>query len=177
MTFPAEFVSYLVQFHGSPDYFECHEILEEYWKEVDPRNKKSHWVGFILLAVSAYHHRRENFIGAEKSMKKAITIMENITPEIITSLGLSYAQLLTCMNACLLNIQNGKSYESFNLPINNDQLLQLCRIECNSKGLPWSKQHIIDDRIIHRHMLRDRSEVIKEREYQKELRKENSHFK
>lgn len=33
--YPEAYVAFLHEFHTTRDYFECHEILEEYWKE-DP---------------------------------------------------------------------------------------------------------------------------------------------
>lgn len=36
--YPAEYLEYLVYFHADRDYFECHEILEEYWKEQGMNN-------------------------------------------------------------------------------------------------------------------------------------------
>ena len=30
--YPTEYIQFLIHFHGDYDYFECHEILEEYWK-------------------------------------------------------------------------------------------------------------------------------------------------
>ena len=60
MNFPQKYIEYLVHFHGDRDYFECHEILEEYWKKIDNGNKESIWVGLIQLAVANYHHRRKN---------------------------------------------------------------------------------------------------------------------
>ena len=37
MVYPEAYIEYLMYFHGNRDYFECHEVLEEYWKEVSPR--------------------------------------------------------------------------------------------------------------------------------------------
>lgn len=30
--YPTEYIQFLIHFHGDYDYFECHEILEGYWK-------------------------------------------------------------------------------------------------------------------------------------------------
>ncbi len=61
--YPKAYIDYLVEFHATRDYFECHEILEEYWKEDPPKKRKRYWVGFIQLAVALYHHRRQNTAG------------------------------------------------------------------------------------------------------------------
>lgn len=31
--YPEAYIEYLAEFHGSRDYFECHELLEEHWKK------------------------------------------------------------------------------------------------------------------------------------------------
>ncbi len=52
------YIEYLAHFHGTRDYFECHEVLEEHWKAVDPKNRSSVWVLLIQIAVSMYHARQ-----------------------------------------------------------------------------------------------------------------------
>lgn len=174
MTYPKEFITFLVHYHGTRDYFECHEVLEDYWKEVDPGNKKSHWVGFILIAVSAYHHRRENFIGAEKTIKKAISIMEDTNKSNIVALGIDYPALLSQLNTTLINIQQRKIYKSLVLPVNNEEILSHCKYECHKNGLEWcAPTYHITEELKHRHILRDRSGIIKERERQKTMKKKS----
>lgn len=75
--YPDAYIQFLVHFHGDRDYFECHEILEEYWKETIKGDKQSIWVGLIMLAVSNYHFRRNNNSGAQRTLQKAISIFEN----------------------------------------------------------------------------------------------------
>lgn len=173
MGIPKEFVSYLIHFHGTQDFFECHEILEEYWKEVDPRNKDSHWVAFILLAVSTYHHRRSNFSGAEKTAKRARHIIESTNNETIALLGINKKKLLSLIQTRIEAIQSKQPFVSFQLPIVDEQLLQLCQQKCKENGINWfPSQPDVSEEIIHRHKLRDRSEVIMEREIQLALRRE-----
>lgn len=85
--FPTSYIQYLAHFHGDRDYFECHETLEEYWKATDAGNKKSIWVALILLAVSTYHHRRNNFPGAIRTLTKAEEIFSE-TKEATARLGI-----------------------------------------------------------------------------------------
>ena len=173
MSYPKEFIDYLGQFHGSRDYFECHEILEEYWKETDPRNKQSHWVGFILLAVSSYHHRRENFPGAEKTANNSLKIMKYTPAAVIHSLGLDYEQLIFMLEASVEQIRKKMPYKSMNLPINSNELLAKCQSQCEKEGYSWLHSGQVTEEIVHRHAVRDRSEIIKERAYQKTLRQQN----
>ena len=41
--YPTEYIQFLIHFHGDYDYFECHEILEEYWK-TKPRGNRDHYL-------------------------------------------------------------------------------------------------------------------------------------
>ncbi|MEH7107402.1 DUF309 domain-containing protein, partial [Bacillus sp. JJ1764] len=123
--YPNEYISYLVHFHGDRDYFECHEILEEYWKNTEPGNKESVWVGLILLAVSCYHHRRGNFAGAVKTLEKAIPIFES-KPNMIQQLGLNCHDLNLMLKERLSDIKDRHIYKSLNLPIADTALLQTC---------------------------------------------------
>lgn len=172
MAYPKEFINYLVQFHGSRDYFECHEILEEYWKETDSKNKMSHWVGFILLAVSAYHHRRGNFPGAERTARNSLKILKSTQAAVIHTLGLDYEQLIQMLEGSLIKIEQRWPYESMNLPINSKELNTFCQTKCQKEGLTWLHTGPVTEEILHRHALRDRSEIIKERAYQKALRQQ-----
>ncbi|MGN1401240.1 MAG: DUF309 domain-containing protein [Bacillus sp. (in: firmicutes)] len=170
MPAPKEFISFLAHYHGSRDYFECHEILEEYWKEIDPGNKQSPWVAFILLAVSNYHHRRGNIAGAEKTLKNSIFIFTNTSPDLIETLGVDYAKLMTMLQETLSEIQSGETYRSKTLPISDIAVTEQYRLMCKEQGIDCKEDIVIGEEIIHRHMLRDRSGVIKERERQKQLR-------
>ncbi|GIN60678.1 hypothetical protein J27TS8_06710 [Robertmurraya siralis] len=159
--YPQEYIEFLVHFHGDRDYFECHEILEEYWKKVDKNNKNSVLVGLILLAVSNYHHRRGNFSGAARTLKKSLMIIEQHN---LDALGLSKEELLILLKARLTHIQERKEYLSMRLPIKDSSLIEACKKSCQQKGVNWcEKSDLSNDEIVHRHLLRDRSEVMIER--------------
>ncbi|MBT2686955.1 DUF309 domain-containing protein [Bacillus sp. ISL-47] len=161
--YPDDYIKFLVHFHGDRDYFECHEVLEEYWKSVDRNNKTSHWVGLILMAVSFYHHRRENFQGAERTLRKGISILEN-QPAEMTKLGLEAGQLIEGLKNRLQAIKSGGNYTSFNLPIEDPILQAKCIKVCTGQGFNWGDNSNLDDEnLVHRHKKRDRSEVLKER--------------
>ncbi|WP_040208271.1 DUF309 domain-containing protein [Neobacillus jeddahensis] len=171
--YPIEYIQFLAHFHGDRDYFECHEILEEYWKETDSRNKSSIWVGLILLAVSTYHHRRDNFSGAIKTLEKAVKIFE-VQSDSLTSLGLDINQMRDLLNERLSLIAKNKAYKSFILPIRDPNLEKLGKNYCQQKGFQWGKDsNNTDNHLIHRHLLRDRSSVIEERQQSLKIRKGN----
>jgi uncharacterized protein len=163
--YPKEYIQYLVHFHGDGDFFECHEILEEFWKKTDFGNKHSIWIGFIQLAVSSYHHRRGNFAGAKKTLKKAIEIFltkENSIPR----LGLNYHSLLSILSEQLGSIEQKRGFNPFHLPIDDHSLLIECKCICQEKGFKWgSNSHLSNKYIVHRHKLRDRTDIIQKRRY------------
>jgi uncharacterized protein len=171
--YPKEYIQFLVHFNGDRDYFECHEILEEYWKESNDKKKDSIWVGFILLAVSRYHHRRGNFKGAKRTLEKAIIIL--FLHENISSIkGLDVNVLFALLSKILSDIDKEIWYQSINLPVKDPVLLQACITECKKRGFIWGQESIaVDESIVHRHKLRDRSKVIEERQEALRIRKGN----
>lgn len=56
------------------DYFECHEIMEEAWKEKDNFSKTDAEVFIVLIVTGEYHYRRDNIIGATTSYKRALKL-------------------------------------------------------------------------------------------------------
>lgn len=169
--YPDAYIQYLVHFHGERDYFECHEILEEYWKETK-EGKQSIWVGLILLAVSNYHFRRGNKDGASRTLKKAIGIFQNQREQY--QLGMNLAILVNASKKQLTAIGEGKTYESLNLPITDRGLLEECQKRCHEKGYKWGEESNLDNfDLIHRHSTRDRSEVLIDRQNAISIRHEN----
>lgn len=160
--YPEEYIHYLVHFHGDRDYFECHEILEEYWKTVDKNNKNSILVAFILLAVSNYHHRRENYRGACRTLKKSIAIF-TLQKHLLNKFGLS-PTFIDYLEDHLKSVENVKKYKSMNLPIHDSALIESCTLACKEKGFIWGQESdLANEEIVHRHAKRDRSEVLNER--------------
>ncbi|WP_322421049.1 DUF309 domain-containing protein [Jeotgalibacillus haloalkalitolerans] len=158
--YPDDYIQFLVHFHGDRDYFECHEILEEYWKEHTDREKNSVWVGLIQLAVALYHHRRENFKGAATMLKQSKYKISAFTDE-AANLGLNTEALLHLISEIESAVLVRSPYQSVMLPITDDTLLQACRNECHRKGFIWGeKSNMNDEALIDRHKLRDRSDVI-----------------
>jgi uncharacterized protein len=171
--YPKQYLEYLIHFNGDRDYFECHEILEEYWKESKDRSKDSIWVGFILLAVSRYHHRRRNFKGAKRTLEKAIKIFY-LHARKPTLLGLDVDIFFPLLSKLLEQIEKEESYRSITLPICDPALFEACIKECQNNGFNWGQDSNLDDEsIIHRHKLRDRTNVIEERNKAQKNKKGN----
>jgi uncharacterized protein len=157
---PKAFIEYLIHFHVDRDYFECHEILEEYWKNETSQQKDSIWVGFILLAVANYHHRRYNFAGAKRTLEKAIAILYHHEKE-INSLGIVTDRFFQQLDSHLIKIEKNEPYESYSLPISRSVFSKYFNHHDANK---WgNRSDLNNEYLVNRHKLRDRSDVIKER--------------
>jgi uncharacterized protein len=169
--YPDEYIQYLVHFHGDRDYFECHEILEEYWKEHESGNKASVWVGLIQLAVSCYHHRRSNYVGAKKTLDKSIKIFKK-KEQSLSSLGLNRFELFSLLEERYKVIEKNLPYRSFNLPIIDSHLTQQCKARCLELGFNWcAHSNLNDNNLVNRHQTRDRTNIIHERENALKMKK------
>ena len=162
--YPDAYIAYLAHFHGDRDYFECHELLEEYWKSLPDEQRSILWVGLIQIAVSLYHQRRGNFPGADKMMKSAIRILDKERPA-LANLGLDPVALIDQLMKTSQEIEQQAPYVSIELPIIDEQLIDRCTQWCKEHGMTFCQpSNLSEPLLIHRHTLRDRSEVIRERE-------------
>ena len=164
------FINYLIYFHCYRDYFECHEVLEEHWKAEKIKNKL--WVGFIQLAVAMYHHRGNNFLGAKKQLTKAIKIFKLEEIQVI-NLGIDHLSFYQLLENKLAAICKNEAYHPINVPILDEDLVKLCTKRAHKMGALWDPHlfPITDNQIIHKHKLRDRSQIIRERQHQLTKRK------
>ncbi|WP_026673172.1 DUF309 domain-containing protein [Alkalihalobacterium bogoriense] len=170
--YPQPYIDYLVHFHGLRDYFECHEILEEYWKEAPIHEREKHWVGLIQLAVGLYHYRRNNRIGANKMLESAKTIITHEQAK-LTKLGIDVSSLLHQITQCIESLQTKKPYKDIDIPLHDEHLLAICREHCERHHCLWgAPTDFSNEFLLHKHTLRDRSDVIEERQHQKKIRKE-----
>jgi uncharacterized protein len=170
--YPPEYIDYLVHFHAERDYFECHEVMEEFWKEHPEDPLSDIYVGLIQVAVSMYHYRRGNLGGSMKMLQSAIKRLYD--PRVV-KLGLDrealHCQLLKQQDR-LLNAQ--LPYEDVNLPLIDEQLAESCKQASKARGLVWEAPSPMGDTyLLNKHKLRDRSRVIAEREKQLNERKVN----
>ena len=170
--YPTAYIQFLIHFHGDYDYFECHEVLEEYWK-LKPRGERdNYWVGFIQIAVSLYHHRRLNWNGSMRMMKSAIAILQKEKKQ-VHKLGLDQQKLLTILQKQLQSIQRKEPFTPIFLPFSDPSLENTCLQLCTEKMIPWKDLHSSPtDYIVHKHKLRDRRDVIVERNEQLQKRKQ-----
>lgn len=152
------FIEYCAYFNGNADYFECHEVLEEYWKDIAPREKLHPLVGYVQLATSMYHWRRANFPGAQRMMSKAISNFEQNQGSEFFEL-IDSKNLQKIMDHQLQKITAGEPFTHFTLPILHEPLQQLVVKKIGE--LPPSDVQFI----FNKHMLRDRTEILEARRH------------
>jgi predicted metal-dependent hydrolase len=169
--YPEAYKAYLIYFQAERDYFECHEVMEAYWKEHPDDERRFAYVGLIQLAVGLYHQRRNNRTGAEKMLQSA---WNHLTLEHLESLGLDGAALRAAISKRIHDLREGSQvYEDFDMPIRDPLLLEQCMQECDNRGLIWNgPSDISNEQLIHKHRLRDRSEVIEQRNEQVRIRQQ-----
>jgi len=157
--YPDAYVAYLAEYYGSRDYFECHEIMEEYWKENPESEFTSCWLVLIRLSVSLYHARRGNWKGAVKLIDKAAREADS---RLFDRLGIDGSSLSERLRQLAGDWKDpGAVYEDIELPITDESLLRAARRRCAELGYAWGI-HGLDagDEVIHRHLTRDRSDVV-----------------
>ncbi|KOS69279.1 hypothetical protein AEA09_12415 [Lysinibacillus contaminans] len=149
------FIDYCAYFNGNEDFFECHEVLEEYWKDIAPGDKNHPLVGLVQLATGLYHWRRGNQAGATRILQKALKNFElNKNSEFYEAID--YESLLTHTKIAIKRTQAGDTFHAFTLPI-------VCEIQplvtARINSLPTNSSEYL----LHKHMLRDRSHILAER--------------
>ncbi|PWW05446.1 hypothetical protein DFQ01_1044 [Paenibacillus cellulosilyticus] len=163
-SYPLSYISYLSEFHATRDYFECHELLEEYWKEHQGEPFTNTWHGLIQVAVGLYHHRRGNTAGAVKMWSSALI---RLTTDKLEQLGLEGDVMLRelTLRRDALTLDASYPYTDMELPIRDPLLREACLSFCVERGWRWGTPSTeIDEAVIQRHLTRDRSEVIAARQ-------------
>jgi predicted metal-dependent hydrolase len=167
--YPQAYIDYLVFFHSDRDYFECHEVMEEFWKAHPKDPMARTYVGLIQIAVGLYHHRRANLAGAVKMLQSSLN---QLKPEHVEKLGIDSDALLNMIRRHVANLHHGQTeFQDLNIPIADSLLLELCVQESLKRGKGWGPNSEVDEQLVHKHTLRDRSEVIETRKQQLELRR------
>lgn len=163
MTYPKPWIEYLIHFHREQDYFECHEVLEEHWK--NEGMKGDLWPGLIQLAVALYHQRRGNKNGARRMITSGIQKLQK-EESALKELGIQTQPFFELIRDRKEKIEQEQPFEPIVLPL-TAKLLQRCLLQANVTEEDWSTHTFTDDSIIHKHSLRDRTSVIDERNKQK----------
>ena len=158
--YPDSYVEYLALFHGSRDYFECHEVMEEYWKEQGDTAYKPIWHGLIQVAVALYHQRRGNQRGAEKMMASALN---NLRGQPVSELGMDGSTLLETLARRLEAINAQAPYEPLHLPLSDPRLSATIAELTGGGDSRYAPEDENAPAIRDKHLVRDRSEVVAQR--------------
>ena len=148
-------IDYCAYFNGNEDFFECHEVLEEYWKTIAPGDKDHPLVGLIQLATGLYHWRRKNLIGANRILQKALKNFK-FNKDSVFFHGFDYESLLAQTKLAIQRTQAGEAFHTFQLPITS-KVKPLVTARINTLSTSNSEY------LLHKHMLRDRSHILAER--------------
>ena len=69
-----------IELFNKKEFFDCHEILEELWKnQTEPEKQLTQ--GLIQIAVAYYHALRGNRLGADKLLKRGLARVRPFLPE------------------------------------------------------------------------------------------------
>ncbi|MEX2947539.1 DUF309 domain-containing protein [Staphylococcus warneri] len=150
-------IQFYYHFHTSQHYFLCHDILEEAWKENHNFSKQDAIVSLILCATACYHFRRGNLKGAYKSFDKAKQVIVNATQQDQMQLHLNIQRYVTLLDEQMTRVAQQQPFEPIQLPINADMLN---RVQLHYSDYHFVSSPILNDEIVHHHLLRDRSDVV-----------------
>src|SRR5690606_5980456 len=90
-------------------------------------------------------------------------ILNNSRGKLI-ELGLDADNTIIDLTTKLSHITNGKPYSSYNLPVQNPNIISQCKSICRKNGYRWcAESDLSNQELVHRHSKRDRSSVINER--------------
>ncbi|PWI27051.1 DUF309 domain-containing protein [Kurthia sibirica] len=151
------FISFLGYFNGNQDYFECHEELEEYWKDIAPGERKHPLTGYIQLATGLYHWRRGNNKGATTILKKGYaTLQASSTSPFVAALD--YSSLMLHYAQTIEAVAQQQPFEAFKIIITDVPLQQLVLANIANQ-IPYDAHYLMN-----KHTQRDRSEIILSRQ-------------
>ncbi|MCE4957097.1 DUF309 domain-containing protein [Macrococcoides caseolyticum] len=143
--FNKAFNDYITEFHEKRDYFECHEIMEDAWKEKEHYTKQDPEVALIMLATGLYHLRRHNVKGAIILLNKTIDMMQ------LNKTFLSHYLEIDNVIQSIQELIIKQTYQSINLPL--------------VSRITFKHPQSISEEILHKHKLRDRTDVILSRQW------------
>lgn len=115
------FTQFITYFNEHEDYFECHEVLEEYWKEIAPRDKTHPLTAWILLATGMYHWRRGNFSGAKRSLTKSFDRIQ-LDGDSAFFEGIQFQPVIKHIQHAIEFVHQEQSFEAFQIQITSPEL-------------------------------------------------------
>lgn len=158
------FVEFLVYFNKNQDYFEGHEVLEEYWKSIPSYSKSHPLTAFILLSTAMYHWRRGNLNGALRTINKALHRFSSVMSSYPDySEEIHFSKLIQDVQEAQIKVASGLPFELFKIDVLSSHLNSLVQTTENQMLL----LSLGSNDVIHKHKLRDRSDILKTRDEKK----------
>ena len=154
------FIQYIIHFNSNEDYFECHEVGEDYWKDVAPKDKMHPLAGWIQMAVGMYHWRRSNFPGALRSFIRA---KDKLSDAGVWREGVDNEMLANQLSGSIEAVTARREFRPYCLPVVSEELAQAVRQHSADNPGQVLDAHFI----MHKHRLRDRTSIINLREQKK----------
>ena len=102
-----------VELFNAGDFFECHDVFEEYWNELRGSEKLC-IQGLIQTAVGCYHALNGNFTGAASQFGKAQSKLELHSPRMF---GLDDAGLVERIQAMKQSAEHCKDNPGLNFQV------------------------------------------------------------
>lgn len=133
--YPQLYVDFLYYFNHEQDYYECHEVLEEWWLE-EGRDRIIQ--GLLQVAVGIYHFQNGNHGGANKMWVAALEKMNEC--ELPIWFGIDLEQVKVDTERVLHQLISEREIEPFEIRIVDEELHQLVikRRELTSfPSSPW----------------------------------------
>lgn len=161
------FVQFMVYFNENQDFFECHEVLEELWKSHPFYDKKDPLVALILVATSMYHWRRHNWKGAEKTLYNARKRLHDIS----WNFPFEERSFKENLQWATQRITNEQPFEPFTLHI-----VPTIKLAYEQTKRQMTLEHASSPFIHHKHRLRDRTCIIRERQMARKRKERKRHL-
>ncbi len=118
---------------------------------------------YILLATGMYHWRRGNVTGASRTMNRAMLRFRQIAPEFdVYHDEVAIDEILYHIKNSLDCMQSGDCFNAFPLPVSPALLAAAENAKSSLILLPKNSESVI-----HKHMQRDRSDILLQREEKK----------
>lgn len=146
---------YLVEFHGTRDYYACHDFLEDWWFDID--NPKNHiLVAYIQLAVGMYHWRRGNISSANTLFNKSNDKFR-INQNKIYDFGIDEPKLFDLIEQLLRSTNNNEEFYDVNLPISDNSIEKRIHNICVERDIIlYKKSDLGNDYLINKHVHKHR---------------------
>lgn len=127
------YIEFIYHFNIDRDYFECHEVMEEYWLS---QGKNKLLQALLQAAVGLYHFRNGNVNGALKLMKGSLQKCGGTWDG---TLGINYEKLFGEIRdyAAKLEQIEDKPFTFYDLNIEiSDPKLEVLVKKCQPQGVP-----------------------------------------